>query len=376
MLRVMTFLTLASLASLAQAQDGAFVLGSDVYQAGRLVTLNAEGRDDLFVAGERLIVSGDATGSGHLAGRRVEMRGALGGDLYAAGQTVRAEGAVAGDATLAAQEVTVTGAIAGDLRIFGDDLILTGPVSGSLLATGAFLRFQGTVEGDAAIAANTIEWGPDARVSGRLILFEDDPGSLQVPEWVIPAERIDRREMEGFDKDFGKPSKYMPVTGRDLWRGFVVSAIVLTAVAAAAAALAPQTMARLRRTVLGRPGRSLLAGFVTMSALTGAGILLLLTLIGALLTPLAILAAVAAGYAGYVVGAYALGVAALSALGRHDPENLRDRAIAAAVGAVAVGLIAMVPFFGWLAVLLLSLAGAGACALVLFRPRFFVSDAA
>lgn len=370
------FLALIGTAAAAQTEGNSFALGTDAYQVGRVLVFDQEGRDDLFLAAERIILSSDATGTGHIAGRRIELRGAFGRDLYAAGQTLRSEGAVAGDATLAGQEVTVSGAIGGDLRMFGDDLILEAPVAGTLLAAGSFVRFQGTVEGDAALSAQVLEFGEAARIGGKLILFEKKPGTLEIPEWVVPEDRIERRNLKEFEEDFGKPSDYMPINGRDIFFGFLYSAVILTLVAAIAAAVAPQTMARLRRTMLGRPGGSLLAGFVVLSALTGAGILLLITLIGALLTPLAIVVALVAGYAGYVVGAYALGVAVLTALGRHDPENLRDRAIAAAAGAVVVGLIGLVPFFGWIAVLLVTLAGAGACTLVLLRPRFFVNEAA
>ncbi len=62
------------------------------------------------------------------------------------------------------------------------------------------------------------------------------------------------------------------------------------------------------------------------------------------------------------------------AFGRLEPESIGDRALAAAVGALAVGLIALVPLLGWLFVLAVTLAGIGALCMRLFRPAFFSDD--
>ncbi|MDX2485040.1 MAG: hypothetical protein QNK42_15410, partial [Pseudodonghicola sp.] len=77
-----------------------------------------------------------------------------------------------------------------------------------------------------------------------------------------------------------------------------------------------------------------------------------------------------------VVGAYAFGVALLSAAGRALPDGIGERALAAGVGALAAGLIGLVPFLGWLFVLLVLLTGLGALAIrllpdhVLGVPRY------
>lgn len=138
----------------------------------------------------------------------------------------------------------------------------------------------------------------------------------------------------------------------------------------------PGPLAALRRQVLAAPFRSLWFGFLALSTLAGAGILLAMTLIGLLVTPAAVLAALAAGFVGYVIGAYALGVGLVMALGRPEPASLGARALAAGAGALVAGFVALVPLIGWLFVLALTLAGVGALTLRVLRPSFFAAGPA
>ena len=97
-----------------------------------------------------------------------------------------------------------------------------------------------------------------------------------------------------------------------------------------------------------------------------------MTLIGLIVSPAAVLLALIGGFAGYVVSVYAFGVGLMLAFGRPEPDSIGERAVAAGVGALLAGIIALIPFLGWLFVLALVLSGVGAITLRLFRPQFFV----
>ena len=120
-------------------------------------------------------------------------------------------------------------------------------------------------------------------------------------------------------------------------------------------------------TVLQRLG----LGFLTLSAIAGSALLLALTLIGIVVSPAAILLAVLTGFAGYVIGVYAFGVGLMLAIGRDEPRSIADKALAAGAGAVVAGILALIPFLGWLFVLALTLAGVGAICMRVFSPHFF-----
>jgi hypothetical protein len=94
-----------------------------------------------------------------------------------------------------------------------------------------------------------------------------------------------------------------------------------------------------------------------------------MTLIGILLSPAAILLAGLTAFAGYVIAAYAFGAGLLIMTGQGEPDSTGDRVLAAGLGALLAGIISLIPFFGWLFVLVLTLTGVGALAQRLIGPR-------
>ena len=365
LLTLLLFL-LPALPSLAQDKTESFDLGGDRFIAGRIAAMSEPGGADVFLAGERVTLEAEITGSAHMAGRWVTVSGPVGQGLYAAGQEVRVGAAVTGNATLAGQRVDVTAPIGGNLRVFGSEITLSAAIEGTLLAGGEFVEIDGPVTGDIALSARELRFGPDAAISGTLTLYEDDPGEIMVPESVIPADRVQREEI----------SEWEPIREGGFWPGvkavisFALGVLLVALVAAAAAALMPQTFAAMRAQLLGHPFRTLLTGFIAQSTVIGAGILLAMTLIGLLLTPAALFFAILAGLAGYIVGAYALGVAALKLAGQGFPQEAKHRAFAALAGAVIAALVALIPLIGWIAIMALSLAGLGAVTRTAFPHRF------
>lgn len=357
-------------ASPGAAQDDEAILdfGNDSFRAGGSVVFDTAGRDDLFMAGETVRSTADISGSAHLAGRRVTMTGAVGGDAIAAGMDVALEGPVSGDATVAGYDLRVD-AVGGDLRISGSKLAIEGPVSGYAMIAGETVRLNATIAGDVSLVAQTVEFGEGARIDGRLTLYEDDPGALEVPASVIPDDRIDRREVsdwQGARRDM-KVWNWQRAIG-----SFLMGVLLVSALGALIAAIIPQTLAEMRRGLLDRPFRNLWIGFLTQSALVGAAVLFAMTVIGIALSPAAVTIALLAAFAGYVVAVYAFGVGLLLAIGKPEPESIGRRALAAGLGALVAGLIALIPLLGWLFVLSLVLAGVGAIVQRTLRPGFFL----
>jgi hypothetical protein len=347
----------------AEDDSAVFGFGQDSFVGGRSVTHSASGTDDLFIAGETVAGAADITGSAHLLGREVSQSGAVGGDIYALGEEIDIRGSVAGDVSALGRAISV-GSVGGDLRIAGSDLRVTGEVGGYAMIAGEDVRFDARVAGDVSLAAEDVDWGDDAFVAGRLVLYEEELGALDVPENVVSADRIDRREVEEWEGP-------QPPSIRRAVASFLLGVIVVAGLAALIAALVPDRLADMRRLILARPFHTLWLGFLTQSAVIGAGVLFAMTIIGLLFTPAMILLALVGGFCGYVVAAYAFGVGLLVAFGKSEPELIGDRALAAGVGALAAGIIGLVPFFGWLFVLALVLAGIGAITLRVIRPVFF-----
>jgi hypothetical protein len=364
-IRIFLIMCLASRAA-ADGEEARFALGRDAYLAGQTVTLDMLDRDDAFLAGESVTLAAPIAGSAHMAGRWISVEADVGGDLYAAGQRVAIDAGIAGDATLMGQAISLGAPVGRNLRVLGSTIRIERDIGGSLLVGGEFVDLDASIGGDMAVAARAIDFGNDARVDGTLILYEQEGDRIEVPAGVAPIERIDRRTIEEWDADWQPMGRF---SARAAVGGFLMAVLWVTVAAALLAALAPAWMADKRSMILAAPLRAVAAGFLALSALSGAGLVLALTVVGVLLTPAAVFLALATGFVGYIVGAYAFGVGLLGTTGRHAPETTGDRALAAAVGALAAGLLGLIPFLGWLVVLGLSLAGAGAVTMALVLPR-------
>ncbi|WP_343081085.1 hypothetical protein [Ostreiculturibacter nitratireducens] len=375
MTRILLTILATFLASAALAQDEAMTrIGDDEFMAGSTVVHDGTGVDDLFMAGESVTSAAPIDGTAHLAGRKVTLA-ARAGEVYAAGMEVTVTGQVIGDASLAGYDVQVEGAVGGDLRASGANVTLAAPVAGYASLAGDEIRIDSAIAGEAHIAGRNVIFGPRARVDGKLTLYEKAVGQIEVPETVVPAERITRVKVEEWGPE-GMPEALRPFSWWQYTLNFLGGVIFIAILAALIAALLPGPLAGLRRQVLAAPLRSVWFGFLALSTLSGAAILLAMTLIGLLITPAAIIAALLAGFVGYVIGAYALGVGLMLGIGRGEPQTFGARALAAAAGALVAGVIGLIPFLGWLFVLAVTLAGVGALTLRQLRPAFFVRTVA
>lgn len=353
----------------AQEKKNDFAISNDRFMAGATVVQSNTDVDDLFMFGETVRSEQDIVGSAHLFGRKVVASAAIGGDAYLAGMDVTLTGKVAGDANVSGYNVSIA-EVAGDLRASGSNVTITGLVSGYALIAGDEVRFESVIKGDVSLTARDIEFADDARIEGKLILYEETKGETSFPAGFVPEDRIERRDFAEWSKAAQKLEVF---DWREAVTSFLIWIVVVAGIASLIAAIIPRKLADLRRMILDRPFRTLWFGILAQSAVIGVTVLLIMTLIGLLVAPATILVALVCGFAGYVVAAYAFGVAMLKAVGREEPDSVGTRALAAGVGALTVGLIGLIPFFGWLFVLALALTGVGAIALWLFEPKFFVT---
>jgi hypothetical protein len=125
----------------------------------------------------------------------------------------------------------------------------------------------------------------------------------------------------------------------------------------------------LRRIVRERPFHTFWVGFFTLAALIGTAVLVTLTIVGILAAPLILVFALILALLGYLVAVYLTGLAVWDRLGQFEVDTLPERALAALIGAVVLGLLSFVPFVGWLVILVASLLGLGALSAAWLRPE-------
>jgi hypothetical protein len=335
-------LTALSAAPIAAQEGGNFAIGGDVFAVGATVGLTEAVAGSLFVAGNTVEQTGAVAGSAHLAGQNVTVAAPVGENLYAAGYAVTVRGPVTGDATLAGYSVAVEAAVGRNLRASGATVSVAGPVAGAALLSGQDVAIGGVIAGDVAITAGTLTFGEGARLDGHVSLYETSPGALTVPESVADPARITRYASTAWEGE-GTP----PALAQPDWRQRALRRLgsigVVALLAALAAAVLPRGMAGLRQRLADRPFAALGWGFLALSALVGSVVVAGLTVVGLLLAPVSILLAVVTGFAGYIVGVWTLGAGAFARFGAGEPDTLPQTALAAALGAVLVGLLGRIP---------------------------------
>jgi hypothetical protein len=365
----------ATLIATPTLADEVYRFGDDAYIAGDNVTLSGEAVDDAVVVGNTVVISAPVQGSAHAGGRSVSISAPVGQSLYTAGINVNVSAPIGGDAQLFGDTVLVAAPIGGDLRLGAQRVEITASVGDDALVAAEHILLTGVIAGDASLSTKSISFGENAKIEGTLHLYADDPEAIEIPTHVVPADRIERHAADAFDPgaDPEGGATIEPSSGGWMsWLGSKVTAIlILTAMATLIAALAPAFLMNLRERTLETPMRALWMGFLSISGLAGSLFLIALTGYGILLVPASVVLAVLLGVAGYVIGTYILGVGVMGALNRPLPETLTERAIAALVGAVVVTVLALIPVIGWIGVLAVAIAGAGALIIRWFAPGFY-----
>jgi hypothetical protein len=291
----------------------------------------------LLLAGGAL--ADDAWSGGTIRiGGNVEVSEPTDGPLNAAGGQVLVEAPVEGPLRAAGGQVEVgpNASIAGNALLAGGNVVVKGPIQGDLHAAGGQVTLDGPVAGDASIAGGSLILGPDARIEGRLKFrggeLNRDP-SAQVAGGLVHTPAGSRRHER--------------TAGERMARGWMWS-VGLVALAALLAAALPGPSQRLAQELRERPGMTTLLGFLALTAIPVAAVLLMITIIG---IPIALLAL--ALYAGLLMVGYVWLAVVLGGL-LLDRFNVERAAVTAwRIGAAALAMLILaiavrVPFVGGL----------------------------
>jgi cytoskeletal protein CcmA (bactofilin family) len=331
--------------------------------AGANVTLNGTVAQDIDAMGFDVEIGATTAGDLTAMGFSVGLRGPVGGDVTASGFTIRiASGAEVG----------------GNARLAGGTITIDGPVKGSLAAMGADVILNAVITGDAWITAETISFGPQARIGGTLTYSAAE--RVDIPVSVIAADRVTFTELDhrGMMRDAGEmwSAWEYPVlpTFMSMLGGFVITLGFFFVLGALFLSLMPKKVARLEHLITERPGMALLAGVIGLSMLFGLVPISALTIVGIPLVPIVLLATVAIWTLGYILGAYAVAMRALRGTGASEDPTIWVRLFALLVGVTLIALLNFIPVLGWMANFALVLIGIGAMTMALFNHMIGPSD--
>lgn len=145
-------------------------------------------------AGERVIISTPQWDDTYLAGVKVLVDEEIGGDAVMGGASLIVTAPVAGDLNATGVSVVVNGSIGDDLRALGGDINLGRDVGSDLIALGGSVSISPkvSVSGDAAVAADNVHSSGtihgSARMAGRKVVVD---GIIRGDARLVALERLE-----------------------------------------------------------------------------------------------------------------------------------------------------------------------------------------
>jgi cytoskeletal protein CcmA (bactofilin family) len=364
---VFAVLLVAAPAGSATADQDEFreFMGRDLVAAGNQVTVSGEDLGGAFAAGETVELASPTREDALLAGRYVRVRAAVGDDAYLAGELVEVDAPVAGRIVAAGETVSLNSGAetGGGVRLFGRRVEVAGTVGGDAWIAAETVRLSGKFSGDVTVSARNVEVAPNARFDGMLITRA--PEEPAVPQTAVPPDRWRYEKWEPPEWEGGwAPWQFTGV----IFGAILLFPLSLLVTGAILLAVAGRTMDRIASTGAERPAASIGGGLIVLAVWGVAALLLLFTIIGAPLGVLLGLALPLLIMLGYVAGALVLALGAWRSLGKAPPGGL-GRFGLLAVSLFVLSAVGLIPVVGFIAGLLVTLAGLGATFIVLREDR-------
>lgn len=269
-------------------------------------------------------------------GGHVEVSEPTAGTLYAAGGEVQVEAPVQGSLRAAGGSVEVgPGArISGSASLAGGNVVVKGPIQGNLHVGAGDVTLDGPVAGDAYVGAGSLSLGPNARIEGKLKFrggeLNRDPGAQVVGGLVQAPPRVHRHER---------------TAGERMTRGWFWS-LGLVVLAALLAGVLPGPSQRLAQELRERPGMTTLVGFLALTAIPVAAVMLMITIIGIPIAVLVFVLYAALLMIGYVWLAVVLGGLLLDRFNAETAARTAWRVGAAALAMIILAIAVRVPLVG------------------------------
>ncbi|MBI2607628.1 MAG: hypothetical protein HYW51_02265 [Candidatus Doudnabacteria bacterium] len=320
----------------------------DLYTTGTSVTVDSNVTGDLLVAGGMVNVNGSVERDLMIAGGNIAVNGSVGDDARIGGGNIAINGPVSSDLLIGGGNISLAEAasVGGDLIIGGGNVVINSPVSGNAKLGGGVININSSIAGNVEIKVDDqVTFGPNSSVSGTLVVYGRkqpiilDGASLPV---------IDFRELKESKLSYG--------------RAFIGVSFIVTLLSMLIAGLAVYYLARRRITILVKNIQTnlwlnLALGLTGLIVTPAVVVILFATVVGYYLAILLTLWYILLLLIGLLIGMTFLGSWVVKLVMRR-PEMKVDW-LSIIVGAVLTAVLGLIPFVGWLAVLLLLLAGIG-----------------
>ena len=261
----------------------------------------------------------------------VAIEGTETGSVAVFGGPAVIDGEVLGDVAAFGGPLTINGRVKGDVASFGGAVTVNGEVLGEVAATGGDVALgpKSSIRGDLALLGGKLDRADGARIGGSISNFD-----LKLAASLAPmAARWRHWEPEAREE--------LGAAGRlALFAGFIVFTLCVGLLVALLAALLPQPVEQVAQAVKGDFWGSAGAGVLMMLGFCPALLLLVVSILGIPLIPLAFIAATAAVVLGLAAASRLAGERLFESLHKPQPGSV---IVSAAAG---YGLLVCLVFVG------------------------------
>ena len=355
----------------ASAFSPALAADGGLRRIGANIEVDDNAMTGLIAGGAEVKVKGRSSGRVVLFGADVQLDAEIADSLYVVAADARVSGAAKGDVELAAGQMIVNSMIDGDLTAVGSRIRIDKgtKIGGAAGLTGADVSFAGEAAGPVTIEASDVYFGGAAR----------GPLRIEAPHVHIADGAVIDGDVEIYTVAEPQIDAGAKITGHVNRHSLSeISATRALAAAGPVARILPglfllgsALMAGLMFLWLGRggaegaidelidsPASSALWGLGAIVLLPIAALLLALTIIGAPVGALALLALPLLLLLGYACAGLGLGEWFFNRLG--EPRSAGLRALHMLGGLVCLGLLGLIPWAGPLVPVIATLCGLGA----------------
>lgn len=336
-------------------------VSGNLYVAAGNVTVDGNVDGDLLAAGGNVLVNGRVRDDFEAAGGTINVIGEVGQDLRVAGGNIVVNNIVNGDVVVAGGtvELTSNASVKGSVLVAGGQVVINAPVEGNITVRGGDVTINSEVKGKVSvIASQKVTFGSRASIAGDVSYTS--PNEAQIDSGAIISGNLAYTPMPVRNNGVGKAGMAAALTF--LWLGKMIALVVGALVIFY---FFRKETNQIAESALQNFPKQLLRGFIFLFLVPIAVVILMITLIGLPLAFIVLFAylsllILAGVYSGVVFGGVLYKLIERKLKATITWENI-------VVGIVALSLIAVIPFIGWLIALIFFLVALGSVVDLVFE---------
>jgi predicted acyltransferase (DUF342 family) len=324
----------------------------DFYSAANILNVSGEIAGDVTTIGRKVTINGTVTSDALIAGESVDIHGAVGDDLRVIGGDVIIAKPITGDVFVVAGSVTVlsTASIGGDIILYGGEVDISGAVGGNVLGRAESLRIDAPVGGAVDVKTSKLTVGDKADITGA-VQYES----------LATLERSPNAKIAG-DVVRNDPAEEATTVTH---KAFLIPLLMVLFSTLVWYLVSKNVLIRVTERALVRGIRPMATGFVFFFAGPVVFMILILSVLGTLVGVTALVAYIFALLLSLFSVSAVVGQLMMYAYKKRFPPLAP---LTLVIGVAGVAVLALIPVFGPLALIMLLIVTLGALVDLVMHP--------